>query len=176
MEKKHILLVLACLRHWEKLQQLIFKRQRARALETCKNWLSLQSFFIFLFFFFSWASSKSMILTVGHSSCHCRFDPLSFWQLSTWNSSKRIFQVAIIACHGFINIVHYLLWHGSPGTPVHAKSITEWKTVPILQINANFFLTVLTRCVWWSASRVQNIYQRQKSWLSFPVVFSCYFH
>lgn len=133
-------------------------------------------YFIIFLFFFSWASSKCTILTVGHSSCHCRFDPLSFWQLSTWNSSKRIFQVAIIACHGFINIVHYLLWHGSPGTPVHAKSITEWKTVPILQINANFFLTVLTRCVWWSASIVQNIYQRQKSWLSFPVVFSCYFH
>lgn len=129
-----------------------------------------------VFISLSWASSKSTILTVGHSSCHCRFDPLSFWQLSTWNSSKRIFQVPIIACHGFINIVHYLLWHGSHGTPVHAKSITEWKTVPILQINANFFLTVLTRCVWWSASIVQNIYQREKSWLSFPAVFSCFFH
>lgn len=85
-----------------------------------------------------WASSKSRILTVGHSGCHCRSDPLSFWQLSTWDSSKRIFQVAIIACHGFINIVHYPLWHGSHGMPEHAKCITEWKTVSILQINANF--------------------------------------
>lgn len=92
-----------------------------------------------VFISLSWASSKSRILTVGHSSCHCRSDPLRFWQLSTWDSSKRIFQVAIIACHGFINIVHYLLWHGSHGTPEHAKCITEWKTVSILQINANFF-------------------------------------
>lgn len=92
-----------------------------------------------VFISLSWASSKSRNLTVGHSSCHCRSDPPSFWQLSTWDSSKRIFQVAIIACHGFINIVHYLLWHGSHGTPEHAKCITEWKTVSILQINANFF-------------------------------------
>lgn len=122
----------------------------------------------------SWASSKSRILTVGHSSCHCRSDPLSFWQLSTWDSSKRIFQVAIIACHGFINIVHYLLWHGSHGTPEHAKCITEWKTVSILQINANF-LTVLTWFVWWPTSIVE-MYQRGESGLSFPAAFSCYFH
>lgn len=112
-----------------------------------------------VFISLSWASSKSRILTVGHSSCHCRSDPLSFWQLSTWDSSERIFQVAIIACHGFINIVHYLLWHGSHGTPEHAKCVTEWKTVSILQINANF-LTVLTWFVWWPTSIVQNMYQR----------------
>lgn len=115
-----------------------------------------------VFISLSWASSKSRILTVGHSSCHCRSDPLSFWQLSTWDSSKRIFQVAIIACHGFINIVHYLLWHGSHGTPEHAKCITEWKTVSILQINANFFLTAHMMCLVTNFNSTEYVSERGK--------------